>query len=90
MGSIKASIHEGIFIEASIHKGIHAQRHVHKGINTSKGILEFNLFRPKMSETRKTFYQNLLILFSNDSIYGMNNTIGCPHIKLDNVGGVCT
>ena len=39
MGSIKAFIHEGIFIEASIHKGIHAQRHVHKGINTSKGIL---------------------------------------------------
>ena len=39
MGSIKAFIHEGIFIEASIHKGIHAQKHVHKGINTSKGIL---------------------------------------------------
>ena len=39
MGSIKAFIHEGIFIEASMHKGKDAQKHVHKGINTSKGIL---------------------------------------------------
>ena len=39
MGSIKAYIHRGIFIEASIHKGKDTQRHVHKGINTNKGIL---------------------------------------------------
>ena len=63
MGSIEAYIHVGIIIEASIHKGKDAQKHVHKGINTSKGIL-WNLIcldLPKMSETRKTFYQNLLI-----------------------------
>ena len=62
MGSIKASIHEGIFIEASIHKGKDTQRHVHKGINTNKGILWNSICLDlKMSETRKTFYQSLLI-----------------------------
>ena len=38
MGSIKAYIHKGIYMEASIHKGIDTQKHVHKGINTNKGI----------------------------------------------------